>query len=123
MDFHPSGYVFSNPGCLGINWKSNNQFKEIDSYVDTQLDIDSDRFELDFSNLDKKKFKVKKRREGSYPRLHITVPHKEINGTERIFVNIHETHQEIYFTYHLEFNDKGEIIDWCKEMNEIIRTY
>lgn len=123
IDFHTSGNVFSNPTCLGIIWKSNEQFEKIESYVESQHNIDSERFELDFSNLNKKKFKVKKRGKGNYPRLHITAPHKEKNGTKGIFVNIHETHKYIYVTYHFEFNQKGEIINWCKEMNEIRRTY
>ena len=123
MDFHPSRGNFYRPNCLGIDWKKSNPFKEIKEYVESQLQIDSDRFELDFSNLDKKKFKVKKRGKGNYPRLHITAPHKEIDGTERIFVNIHETHEYLYVTYHLEFNDKGELIDWCRTYDEVIRTY
>tara|TARA_R110002049_G_scaffold43784_1_gene128721 strand:+ start:1353 stop:1883 length:531 start_codon:yes stop_codon:yes gene_type:complete len=122
-DFQPDYFVFSNPNCLGIKWKNNEQFQSIESYVESQRKIDSERFELDFSDLDKKKFKIKKRGKGNYPRLNITAPHKEKNGTDRIFVNIHETHENIYVTYHIEFNDKGEIIDWCKEMDEIIRTY
>ncbi|MFI2742751.1 hypothetical protein ACG2LH_08430 [Zhouia sp. PK063] len=122
-DFHLSGYVFSNPTCLGITWKSNKQFKEIEAYVESQRNIDSDRFELDFSNLDKKRFQIKKRAKGNYPRLYITAPNKEINRTGRIFVNIYENYENQDIIYHLEFNDKGQIIDWCREVNKIIRTY
>ena len=123
IDFHPSGNAFSYPNCLGITWKSSEQFEEIESYVKSQYNIDSKRFELDFTKLNKKKFKIKKRGKGNYPRLHITAPHKEKKGTDRIFVNIHETHKKIYITYHFEFNNQGKIINWCKEMNEIIETY
>ncbi|EAQ41251.1 hypothetical protein [Polaribacter sp. MED152] len=121
IDFHPTGNVFSNPTCLGIVWKSNEQFKEIESYVESQHKIDSDRFELDFSNLNKKKFRIKKRGKGSHPRLYITPPNIEKNENERIFVNIYETYESKYVIYHFEFNDKGNIINWCREMNEIIR--
>lgn len=123
MNFHSSRNEFYNPLCLGISWKSKSEFKELESYAETQLKIDSDRFELDFSNLDKKKFKIKRRGEGSYPRLRITQPYIEINGTERIFVNIHITNEYLYETYHIEFNDKGKIIDWCRTYDEVIRTY
>ena len=123
MDFHPMGNAFSYPNCLGITWKGSGQFEKIESYVESQNTIDSNRFELDFTGLNKKKFRIKKRGKGNYPRLHITAPYKERNGNERIFVNIHETHENIDVTYHMEFNLKGEIIDWCKEMDEIIRTY
>ena len=67
MDFHPPRTGFYNPICLGISWKSKTQFKELESYLETQLNIDSDRFELDFSNLDKKKFKIKRNGNGTYP--------------------------------------------------------
>ncbi|APZ47398.1 hypothetical protein BW723_15915 [Polaribacter reichenbachii] len=123
MDFHPPRTGFYNPICLGISWKSKTQFKELESYLETQLNIDSDRFELDFSNLDKKKFKIKRNGNGTYPKLQITAPHKEINGTERIFVNIHITNKYLYETYHIEFNDKGKIINWCRTYDEVIRTY
>ena len=123
FNFQPDYFVFSNPNCLGIKWKSNEQFHPLESYVESQRRIDSQRFELDFSDLDEKKFKIKKRRKGNYPRLHITAPHKEKNGTDQIFVNIHETHENIHVTYHIEFNNKGEIIDWCKKIDEIIRIY
>lgn len=123
MNFHSSRNEFYNPLCLGISWKSKSEFKELDSYVETQLKIDSDRFELDFSNLDKKKFKIKRRGEGTYPKLRITPPFIEINGTERIFVNIYITNEYLYETYHIEFNDKGKIIDWCRTYDEVIRTY
>lgn len=122
MNFHPSGNAFSYPNCLGIIWKGGEQFEKIESYVKSQYNIDSKRFELDFTKLNKKKFKIKKRGKGNYPRLHITAPHKDKKGTERIFVNIHETHKEIYVTHHFEFNNQGKIINWCKEMNEIIET-
>ena len=123
MDFHPSRTRFYNPICLGISWKSKTQFKELESYLETQLNIDSDRFELDFSNLDKKKFKIKRNGNGTYPKLQITAPHKEINGTESIFVNIHITNKYLYETYHIEFNNKGKIINWCRTYDEVIRTY
>jgi len=124
MDFHPSGNVFSNPTCLGIVWKNNEQFKEMESYLESQHQIDSDRFELDFSNLDKKMFKIKKRGKGNYPRLYITEPNKEINGKEeRVFLNIHENYEYKNIVYHLEFNEQGQIIDWCKKVNEIIKVY
>ena len=91
--------------------------------METQLKIDSNRFELDFPKLDKKKFKIKKRGEGTYPRLKITPPNIEINGKKRIFVNIHITNEYLYETYHIEFDDKGKVINWCRTYDEVIRTY
>ncbi|MFC0603051.1 hypothetical protein [Winogradskyella pulchriflava] len=114
--------TFTTPNCLNnITWISNDQFKVIESYIENQMQVDSNLFELDFSNLDKTKFKVKKNGKGNYPKLFITPPNKEENGTERIFVNIYEKHSEKTVNYHFEFNKTGEIIDWCRTVDEIIR--
>ena len=123
INFHPSTNEFNNPICLGMIGKRKNEFKELESYVETQIKIDSDRFELDFSNLDKKKFKIKKRGEGNYPRLKITPPNINIYRKDRVFVNIHITNKCLYETFHIEFNEKGEIIDWCRSHGEVIRVH
>lgn len=123
FDFQPDYFAFSNPSCLGITWENNEQFEPLELYVESQIKIDSERFELDFSDIDKKIFKIKKRGKGNYPRLYITAPHTEKNGTEQVFVNIHETHKYLWVTYHFEFNDKGGIIDWCRKYAKVTRTH
>lgn len=113
--------VFNNPSCLGLSWKSNDQYSPLKEYVQAQMNYKSKIIELDVSNLDKKKFKVKKRVNRNYPRLQITAPHIEIDETNRIFVNIYERHEHVRITYHLEFNIKGKIINWCRDYSEIIK--
>ena len=117
--FQTSG--ISNPTCLGIIWKSNDQFQKVDSYAKNQYNIDSNRYELDFRNLDKRKFKIKRNGKGNFPKLYISAPNTEINGTNKIFVDINETYKNKTVIYHLEFNKNGEIMNWCREVNEIIR--
>ncbi|MEO5788082.1 hypothetical protein [Gelidibacter sp.] len=117
--FHTSG--ISNPICLGIDWKNNNQFQELDSYTKSQYNIDSNRYELDFRDLDKRKFKIKRNGNGNFPKLYISPPNTEGIGTDKIYVDINEAHKNKTVIYHFEFNKKGEIKDWCKEVNEIIR--
>ena len=114
--------IFTTPICLNdIVWKSNDQFKVIETYAISQMQIESKLFELDLSNLDRKKFKIKKNGKGSFPKLFISPPNKEDNGTDRIFVNIYEKHSEKTVNYHFEFNKTGDIIDWCRTVAEIIR--
>jgi len=120
--FQPTLFYFFTPSCLtNIVWKSNDQFQPIKEYTESQWNIDSNRFELDFSNLDKKQFKIKKIGRGSYPKLFISPPYKENKNDERIFVNIYEKHSERKeVIYHIEFNKSGEIINWCQSVSESI---
>lgn len=115
--------TFTTPNCLNnIAWKNNDQFKVIKSYLENQMQTDSNLFELDFSNLNKKKFKIKKNGKGNFPKLFITPPNKEESGTERIFVNIYEKHSEKTVNYHFEFSRIGEIISWCRTVDKIMRV-
>ena len=115
LEFHPTLFWFYTPSCLkNIVWKSNDQFQPIKEYTDSQLKIDSNRFELDFSDLDKEQFKIKKFGKGNYPKLFISPPYKENGNDERIFINIYEKHSEKKeIIYHLEFDKNGLIINWC----------
>jgi len=121
FDFQPTLFWFYTPSCLSnIVWKSNDQFQPIKEYTTSQLKIDSNRFELDFSDLDKKKFKIKKFGKGSYPKLFISPPYKE-NENERVFINIYEKHSERKeVIYHLEFDKTGVIKNWCQSISESI---
>ena len=116
FDFQPTLFWFFTPSCLSnIVWKSNDQFLPIKEYTDSQQNIDSNRFELDFSDLDKKQFKIKKFGKGNYPKLFISPPYKETGNDERIFINIYEKHSEKKeVIYHLEFDKNGIIINWCR---------
>ena len=116
FDFQPTLFWFYTPSCLSnIIWKSNDQFQPIKEYTDSQLNINSNRFELDFSDLDKKQFKIKKFGKGSYPKLFISPPYIENGNDDRIFINIYEKHSEKNeFIYHFEFDKNGIIINWCR---------
>lgn len=123
-DLHPEIYWFNTPSCLqNIAWSNNKQFEPIKGYQKKQFDVDSEQFELNTSNLNKKQFKIKKKAKAGYPKLFITNPHKEKGNNNRVFVNIYEVHNELKeIIYHLEFDNKGNIIDWCRTVTEKIIT-
>ena len=76
-------------------------------------------FELNFSDLDSRQFKVKKYLNGGFPRLSISLPYKEVENNERVFINIYIKHAIRKTTiYHFEFDDKGAVIDWCQYISE-----
>ncbi len=122
-DFQVSESKFSIVFCEKLNRKVKEDFKELEGYVESQLKIDSDRFELDLSNLDKKKFKIKRRGKGKYPILQISPPNIMISEKELIFVNIYITNKNSFETYSIQMTRKGKVIDWCRSFDEIIRIY
>lgn len=122
FDFQPILFYFYTPRCLtDIVWKSNSQFQPFKKYVERQWNIDSNLFKLDFSNLNKKQFKIKKNGKGTYPKLFISPPYKEKENDDRIFVNIYEKHNKRKeVIYHLELNQFGIIKNWCQSVSETI---
>jgi hypothetical protein len=121
-DFQPNTHWFYTPSCLtNIVGKGSKQFIPIKEYVDNQWRIESDKFELDFSELDKKQFKIKKSGKGSFPKLFISSPHIVKGNNKRIFVNIFVKHSERKeVIYHLEFNQSGIIKNWCQSVLETV---
>lgn len=124
-NFHPNYFVFHAPECLkGIVWKSNDQFQAIKSYEDKQSEFDSSFQVLDFSKIDKRKFKEAKSKDGSYfPKLKISLPFIERKKGDRVFINIYQLDTKLKSTiYLLEFDKNGKIVNWCREQFETIVT-
>jgi len=121
IEFQPTMLWFIRPNCLAdMVWKNNDQFQPIKEYTDNQwLNINSKQFQLDFSDLDKKQFKIKKLGRGSFPKLFISPPHKENENNQRIFVNVYLEHNERKLViYHFEFDKSGKIKNWCQSISE-----
>jgi hypothetical protein len=74
--------------------------------------IESEKFELNFSDLNKRQFKIRNRKLGKYPRLFITYP--RVMERTRIFINIVEVYESKGNAFHIEMDLEGNIIDWCK---------
>ncbi len=119
---HPFIVGFVTPDCLdNISWKNNNQFSELKSYTVNQGNLNPEITKLNFQDLDKIQFKIKKFGRGNYPKLFISSPHIENENYDRVFVNVYENHSTAKdVIYHLEFNKKGQIINWCRTVSEVI---
>ena len=80
--------------------------------IDSLNEKISDRTNLDLSNLDKSKFKIKPNGKGNTPIVFINKPFT-IKGLN-IFVNITELKKDRVNIYHVEIDKNGRILDWCK---------
>ncbi len=111
-------YIPSN--CLK-NEISNNEKKieklEFSKYWKTFEDM---RLNLDLKDINKKQFKIRKNNNGSFPKLYIHYPKIYKN---RIFVILHEKKLNNGKYYIIEFNESGEIIDWCLSTYTLIYSH
>lgn len=78
------------------------------------------RLDLDLTNIDKKKFKIRKFNRGKFPKLFVHYPKVYEN---RIFVIVHEKYQNCGKYYTVELNKAGEIIDWCQSKYETVTLH
>ena len=112
-DYLPSGECFKKPIFK-------NQITEVDEEVYGQNNIDSDKFEMNLSKLDKKQFKIRRNGRGSYPKLFLSYPMVSKTEPSRFFVNVSESYDRLVNIYHIEIDKNGEVIDWCKTHHETI---
>lgn len=119
MDFQESGHYFTEGECLE-NPIFKNQIKEVDKTEYGQDNIDSAKFELDFSQLDKKQFKIRRNGQGSFPKLFISYPMVSVKESSRFFVNVYESYEHRGNIYHIELDSNGRVIDWCQSRHETI---
>ena len=118
-DFQDSSRYFVEGECLE-NPVFKNQIKKVDKIAYGQNNIDSDKFELNFNQLDKKQFKIRRNGRGSFPKLFISYPMVSVKDSKRFFVNVYESYGKRGNNYHIELDDKGKVIDWCHSRHETI---
>ena len=119
LDFQINNSYLPNDDCLEKPIFQN-QIMEVDRVTYGQDNIDSDKFEMDLSKLDKKQFKIRKNGRGSYPKLFLSYPMVSKKEPNRFFVNISESYDRLVNIYLVEMDYKGEVIDWCKTYHETI---
>ncbi|MET1259888.1 hypothetical protein ABV409_11110 [Flagellimonas sp. DF-77] len=121
-DFQKGGTYIPNGKCFEKPIFEN-QTIEVDKTTYEQDNIDSGKFELDFSQLDKKQFKIRRNGRGSYPKLFMSYPLASKKEPNRFFVNVSESYDRLVIIYHLEINKTGKVVDWCKSQHETIVVY
>ena len=99
------------------NYGKNIEKLEYSKYWKSFKDMNID---LDLTNINKNQFKIKKFNHGNFPKLFIHYPKIYKN---RIFVIVHEKYENDGKYYTVEFNQVGEIIDWCKSKYETVTLH
>ncbi|NDV43056.1 hypothetical protein [Flagellimonas sediminis] len=122
FEFQDSTRHFVEGECLE-NPIFKNQLKKVDEAEYKQLHIDSDKFELDLSKIDKKQFRIRRNGRGNFPKLFISYPMVSTKDPTRFFVNIYESYERQGNNYHIELNDKGKVIDWCHSRHVTITIH
>ncbi len=120
-------YFFDFHGGIEIDFfdstcsKKGIKFEEMKDYTREQWKTTSKNFEIDYSKIDRSKFKIKKRVRNKYPRMFITAPHREINNNNKVFINIH-IEESLYFKsiFQLELNNSGKVLNWCRDNFETV---
>jgi hypothetical protein len=117
FDFQSTEFSFLTPNCFNkVAWTNPDHIQQIKEYKKNQHSIDSNYKELDFTDLNKKQFKIKKNGKGSYPKLFISVPHEDVKKPNRILVNIYEKHSKRKTViYHLLLDKNGDLKEWCRQ--------
>ena len=116
LDAHPD-LIFTVPDKIcSLKHKSKQKFEVLKTYAESQyVDFDSMMIELNTDSINKKRFRVKKRRRNYYPKLLITLPFTQVDNTDRVFVNVHEEFSErLTVIYTLEFDTDLRVVDWCR---------
>ena len=122
LDLHRTERKFIPPNC---SWHTNisDEYKAepLKSYYSLITNIDSDKFELDISNIKKKRYRIRKNGKGRCPKLFISLPHKYDDNSEILYINIEEKHSEqLTVIYHLQLALNGEVINWCRNEQQYI---
>lgn len=103
--------------CLKTNLPNYGQNIEKLEYSKYWRRFEDMKLDLDLTNIDKKKFKIRKFNRGNFPNLFVHYPKVYEN---RIFVIVHENYQNSGKYYTIELNKAGEIIDWCQTKCETV---
>lgn len=110
IDFQDTEHqYFVKPKCLLTSTELDSLIK-IGFDIYNQFDFDSDKNELDLEKINRNQFRIKKNKTKNYPRLRISSPHIY---NSNYFVNIHLINEFSDTIYHLEFDNNGNVMDWC----------
>lgn len=118
-DFHFTSYKFQVNECL--TGKLMTEGKELELfriYALEQMDFDSPTHIMNYENLDKKQFRIKKSNNGLT--LRISQPYHKKNDFENFYVIITENYFRKIITYYLLIHKNGNVNNWCRKESELI---
>ena len=87
-------------------------------YALEQMDFDSPTHIMNYENLDKKQFRIKKSNNGLT--LRISQPYHKKNDFENFYVIITENYFRKIITYYLLIHKNGNVNNWCRKESELI---
>ena len=115
-DLHDIHFIFYVNECLkGKYLSEKKELIKYEDYASRQLDLNSLKKEISFDGLNKKEFKIKKRKTESIPYLRISQPYHEKNNFEDFYVNILEFYDTWVITYFVLIDKNGKVKSWCQE--------
>jgi hypothetical protein len=124
VDLHPTYYRFQVSKCLtGELLEENTNLQLLSSYVAKQTDFDFYNQLMNYSGIDKKRFRIKNAKTENYPYLRISRPYYKKKDARKYYVNIIEYHKEWSIEYFLLMDKDGSIINWCRDKNIIVTQY
>ncbi|WP_370392101.1 hypothetical protein [uncultured Winogradskyella sp.] len=118
-DFHFSSYKFQVNECLtGELLTEGKELEIFGIYALEQMDFDSPTHKMNYENLDKKQFRIKK--SSSNLNLRISQPYHKKDYFENFYVIISENYKRKNITYYLLIDKNGKIKNWCRKESEMI---
>jgi len=124
MDFHYHSYKFQVSECLtGKRLTEGEELKLFDKYTLGQIDFDSPTHTMNYDNIDKKQFRIKKTKENSFPNLRISRPFHKKTDLDNFYIIITENYERKTISYYLLTNKNGVVKNWCKSKSDKIIVY
>ena len=120
-DFHFSSYKFQVSECLtGELLTEGKELEIFGIYALEQMDFDSPTHIMNYDNLDKKQFRVKKSKSSSGMNLRISQPYHKKDDFENFYVILSENYKRKSTTYYLLIDKDGNVNNWCRKESELI---
>ena len=122
VDIHPEIVTFQVHECLeGKTLSEGKELEIFQIYALEQMDFDSPTHSINYEESDKEKFRIKNTNNYGFPRIKISIPYSKIDDYKNFYVNIiEEIDRKNSITYYLKIDDKGTILNWCKNKTELV---
>ncbi len=121
LNFHSGSYKFQVNECLtGVLLVDGKELEIYGTYALEQMDFDSPTHVMNYENVDKKQFRIKKSNSNGYPNLKISQPYHKKTDFENFYIIISENYKRKNITYYLLIDAKGKIKNFCRKESDLI---